>query len=134
MMRETFFADIFVGGTNAVTLDGRLVNIDGTGNRVAAMIFGPARVILVAGIEKIVNDVPEALNRIHEYAAPINAQRHCIKHHDEALGGLPCVRTGSCVDCRHESRICNYVSIIEGAMPPQRDRISLVLVGEELGI
>jgi hypothetical protein len=134
MMRETFFADIFITGTNAVTLDGQLVNIDGNGNRVSAMIFGPAKVILVAGIEKIVKDVPAALERIHNYAAPINAQRHYLKHHDEMLGSLPCVRTGSCADCRHDMRICNYVTIIEGAMPQHRDRITLVLVGEELGI
>ena len=134
MMRETFFADIFVTSTNAITLDGKVVNIDGNGNRVAAMIYGPGKVILVAGIEKIVKDVPEALERIHNYAAPINAERHHLKHHDEMLGALPCVKTGSCADCRHEYRICNYTAIIEGALPKHKDRINVVLVGEELGI
>jgi hypothetical protein len=134
MMRETFSADIYITGTNAVTLDGKIVNIDGYGNLVAAMIFGPAKVILVVGVNKIVKDVPEALDRIHNYAAPINAKRHYVKHHDEMLGGLPCVRNGSCADCSHDWRICNYVTVIEGSMPPHRDRINLVIIGEELGI
>jgi hypothetical protein len=134
MMRETFSADIFITGTNAVTLDGKIVNIDGYGNRVSAMIFGPGKVILVVGIEKIVKDVPEALDRIRSYAAPINATRHYLKHNDEMLGGLPCVKTGNCADCRHDWRICNYVTVIEGAMPKHKDRINLVIVGEELGI
>ena len=134
MMRETFSADVFITGTNAVTLDGKLVNIDGYGNRVSAMLFGPGKVILVVGVEKIVRDVPEALNRIHNYAAPINATRHYLQHNDEMLGGLPCVKAGSCADCRHDWRICNYVTIIEGAMPRHHGRINLVIVGEELGI
>jgi hypothetical protein len=134
LLRETFSADIFITGTNAVTLDGKIVNIDGYGNRVAAMIFGPAKVILVVGANKIVKDVPEALDRTRNYAAPVNAARHYSKHHDEMLGGLPCVKTGSCADCRHDWRICNYVTVIEGAMPPHKDRINLVIIGEELGI
>jgi len=134
MMRESFFADILVTGTNAITLDGKLVNIDGHGNRVAAMVFGPGKVILVAGINKIVKDVDEALERIHQFAAPINARRHYLKHNIENFSDLPCVKTGSCVDCRHEWRICNYTVIIEGAMHRHRGRINVVLVGEELGI
>ena len=134
MMRETFSADIFITGTNAVTLDGKIVNIDGYGNRVSAMIFGPAKVILVVGINKIVKDLPEALDRIRNYAAPINAKRHYLKHNDEMLGGLPCVKTGSCADCHHDWRICNYVTVIEGSMHQHRDRINLIIVGEELGI
>jgi len=134
MYREAFFADIFLTGTNAVTLDGKLVNIDGLGNRVSAMIFGPKKVIVVAGVNKIVKDVDEALQRIHEFAAPMNAKRHYLKHRHPELGDLPCVRTGSCVDCRHDWRICNYTVIIEGAMIEQEGRINVVLVGEELGI
>lgn len=134
MFRETFFADIFITGTNAVTLDGKLVNIDGAGNRVAAMIFGPGKVILVIGVNKIVKDVEAGLERIHQMAAPVNAKRHALKHHDEALASLPCVKTGSCVNCRHDWRICNYTVIIDGAMPQHQGRIDVVLVGEELGI
>ncbi len=134
MMRETFFADVYITGTNAVTLDGKIVNIDGYGNRVAPMLFGPEKVILVVGVNKIVKDVPEALDRIHNFAAPINAARHYIKHKDEMLGELPCVKNGSCADCRHDWRICNYVTVIEGSMPGHHGRINLVIVGEELGI
>ncbi len=134
MFREAFFADIFITGANAVTLDGKLVNIDGAGNRVAAMIFGPGKVILVAGVNKIVKDIDEALERIHRMAAPVNARRHYMKHHTEGFIDLPCVKTGSCAECRHEWRICNYTVIIDGAMPQHQGRINLVLVGEELGI
>lgn len=134
MMRESFFADILVTGTNAITLDGKLVNIDGHGNRVAAMIYGPSQVILVVGINKIVKDVTEALERIHQFAAPINAKRHYLKHQGADFSDLPCVKTGSCVDCSHEWRICNYTVIIEGAMPRHKGRINVMLVGEELGI
>ena len=132
--REALFSDIFLTGTNAVTLDGKLVNIDGTGNRVAAMIYGPKKVIVVAGVNKIVKDVNEAVERIHNIAASINAKRHILKHNTPQLGDLPCVRTGRCVDCNHDWRICRYTVIIEGAMIQDRGRINVVLVGEELGI
>jgi hypothetical protein len=134
MFRETFFADIFITGTNAITLDGKLVNIDGSGNRVAAMIFGPGKVIIVVGANKIVKDVETGLERIHQIAAPLNARRHYLKHHTEAFANLPCVKTGSCADCKHDWRICNYTVIIDGAMPQHHGRIEVVIVGEELGI
>jgi len=108
MQREVFTSDVFLTGTNAVTLDGKLVNTDGLGNRVTPMIFGPKKVIIVAGVNKIVKDVNEALVRIHEVCAPLNARRHFEKHHRPWFGDLPCVRTGRCVDydCDHERRIC----------------------------
>jgi len=131
---EAFSCDVFLTGTNAVTLDGKLVNIDGYGNRVSAMIFGPEKVIVVAGINKIVKDVNEALERIHQVCAPINAKRHYLKHHMTYVGDQPCVRTGRCVDCNHDWRICRYTVIIEGAMIREKGRINVVLIGEELGI
>ena len=134
MMREAFFADVFLCGTNAVTLDGKLVNIDGSGNRVAAMIFGPKKVIVVAGTNKIVKGVDEALERIHNLAAPVNAKRHSLKHNRPEFDELPCVRSGVCVNCNHEWRICRYTVIIEGAITRDKGRINVVLVGEELGI
>ena len=132
--REIFFTDVFLVGTNAVTLDGKLVNTDGWGNRVSPMIFGPEKVIVVVGANKIVKDVNEALERIRVIAAPMNAKRHYLKHHRPEWGDLPCVRTGSCVDCHHDCRICNYTVTIEGAMIQEKGRINVVLVGEELGI
>ncbi len=134
MEREAFTSDVFLTGTNAITLDGKLVNIDGGGNRVAAMVFGPKKVIVVAGVNKIVKDVDEALERIHGVAAPINAKRHYLKHHRPEFGDLPCVKTGKCVDCNHDWRICRYTVIIEGTMPWDKGRINVVLIGEELGI
>ena len=134
MQREAFTSDVFLTGTNAITLDGKLVNIDGRGNRVAAMIFGPKKVIVVAGVNKIVKDVDEAVERIHNIAAPINAKRHYLKHHIAEFGDLPCVKTGRCVDCNHDWRICRNTVIIEGAYARVKGRINVVLVGEELGI
>lgn len=132
--RETFSADVFLTGTNAVTIDGKLVNIDGHGNRVAAMIAGPAKAIIVVGINKIVQNVDEALDRIRQICAPINAKRHVLKHHSTNFSNLPCVKTGKCSDCAHEWRICRYTVIIEGAMYADKDRLNVIIVGEELGI
>ncbi|MFO7773906.1 MAG: lactate utilization protein [Dehalococcoidia bacterium] len=131
---EAFSADIFLVGTNAVTFDGTLVNTDGWGNRVSAMIFGPEKVIIVAGVNKIVKDVKEALERIHNVAAPMNAKRHYVKHYRPEFGDLPCVKTGNCVNCNHDWRICRYTVIIEGTLIRDRGRINVVIVGEELGI
>ena len=132
--REVFSSDIFLVGTNAVTMDGKLVNIDAWGNRVAPMIFGPDKVIVIAGVNKIVKDVDAALDRIHNYAAPMNAKRHAIKHQRKDFGDLPCAKGGICVDCNHDWRICRYTTIIEGATIREKERISVVLVGEDLGI
>ena len=134
MQIEAFTADVFLTGTNAVTLDGKLVNTDGGGNRVAPMLFGPNKVILVVGINKLVKDVDEAIVRIRQVAAPINVKRHYLKHHDSQFGDLPCAKTGRCADCYHEWRICNYTVIIEGHSAFHKGRINVVLVGEELGI
>ena len=134
MKRESFLADVFLTGTNALTIDGELVNVDGVGGRVAAMIFGPNKVIVVAGVNKIVKDVDSALRRIREFAAPINAKRHLLRHQATQLADLPCIKSGTCVDCRHDWRICHYTVIIEGVRLSERGRIRVVLVGEELGI
>lgn len=134
MMRDTYSADVMIAGSNAVTLDGKLVNIDGAGNRVSAMIFGPKKVVLIIGVNKIVKDVEAALDRIHNYAAPVNAKRHALKHHADNFNTLPCVKTGSCIECRSEWKVCNYTVIIDGALPKHKGRINVVLVDEELGI
>jgi hypothetical protein len=134
LAREIFSADIFLVSTNAVTLDGKLVNTDAWGNRVSAMIFGPEKVIIVAGINKIVKNVNEALERIRKVAAPMNAKRHALKHHRQDFGALPCAITGECVDCNQDWRLCRYTTIIEGTMIREKGRINVVLVGEELGI
>lgn len=132
--REAFSADVFLTGANAITLDGKIVNTDGRGNRVAPLIYGPDKVLVLAGANKLVKDQDEAFQRIRRVAAPLNARRHSSKHGASELGELPCVRTGSCADCSHKFRICRYTAIIEGAMPWETGRINVILIGEELGI
>jgi len=134
MMLDTFSADVFIAGTNAITLDGKLVNVDGSGNRVAAMIYGPKKVILAVGVNKIVENAEEGRQRVRDIAAPLNTQRHLLHHHDAPMADLPCVKTGVCADCRLPYRICNYVVTIEGAMAFHEGRITVVIVGEELGL
>lgn len=133
MMREIMSADVYLTGTNAVTLDGKLVNTDGFGNRVASIAFGPRKVILVMGANKIVPTVDDALRRIREVAAPMNARRH-TRH---GMGELPCGVTGVCSDCHAPRRICCATLILDYQRKPMTDReprINVVLVGEELGL
>jgi L-lactate utilization protein LutB len=134
IMREVFLSDVYVIGTNAVTLDGKLVNIDAYGNRVAAMIFGPRKVIVVVGANKIVKDVEEAVKRVRNVCAPQNVIRHVTKHHAHHYQDLPCAKTARCVDCTHPWKICNYTTIIEGVRQSERGRMNVILVGERLGI
>jgi hypothetical protein len=121
--RQGMLADVVIASTNAITLDGKLVNLDGMGNRVAAMIFGPKKVILVVGMNKVAPDLDSAMARVKHYAAPLNNIRLGLKN--------PCVETGLCSDCRTPQRICNMWSIIEGHMI--KDRVHVKLVGENLG-
>jgi L-lactate utilization protein LutB len=116
-------AEYFVSGTNAVTEDGELVNIDGLGNRLAAFCFGPERVIIVVGRNKIVPDVESAIDRARNVAAPMNAKRFGLS--------TPCVKTGTCSDCSSPERICNLTLVIEKQRI--KGRISVILVNEDLG-
>jgi len=134
LKRKVFFSDVYVIGTNAVTLDGKLVNIDGNGNRVAAMIYGPKKVIIVVGANKIVKDVEDAIRRVREICAPQNAIRHATKHHRTEYLDLPCAQTGVCSDCNHPWRLCRYTTIIEGVAERKRGHLNVVVVGERLGI
>ncbi len=123
LRRKELLCDVFLSGTNAITLDGQLVNTDGTGNRVAAMSFGPQKVIVVVGVNKIVSDLDAAMERIEMYAAPINNKR---------LGRPnPCTVTGMCMDCQGSTRICNITTILH-KKPPMID-FQVIVVGEELG-
>jgi hypothetical protein len=116
-------SDLFLASVNAITLNGELVNIDGAGNRVNSTIFGPGKVILVAGYNKIVEDVQEAIKRVKNVAAPINAKRLNID--------VPCAKVGKCVDCNSPNRICRVV-VIHERRPSLTDML-IILVGEELG-
>lgn len=123
LRRQGMLADFMIASANAITLDGRLVNLDGSGNRVAAMAFGPRKVVLVMGINKVAPDLESAMARVKHYTAPINARR--INYN------TPCAQNGLCADCRAPQRICNIWSIIEGQMVQRR--IHVKLVGENLG-
>jgi len=121
--REALTADIYLASPQAVTTDGKLFFIDKYGNRVCATIFGPQKVILIAGYNKIVNDEKEALNRIRNISAVQNAHRLNIK--------TPCVITGKCSDCDTNDRICNVVSILY-KKPSATDYI-IIFVNKNLG-
>jgi len=133
MMRNTLLSDIFITGANAITMDGKIVSTDGTGNRVAGTIFGPKKVILVVGRNKIVVNLDEAISRNRNIAAPLNSIRHLNKHHNR-FEDLPCVKLGYCVDCNHPRITCNITTIIEGATEINKDRIHLIIVNEDLGL
>lgn len=121
--RKNFFADVFMCSTNAVTEKGELYNIDGNGSRVAAMLYGPERVIIVAGINKIVANLEEAEKRVRNYSAPIDAKR--------LNKDTPCTKLGYCTDCNSNDRICNDFVVIRRQF--NRDRIKVVIVGRALG-
>ena len=123
LRRQGLTADVMVAGSNAITLDGKLVNLDGMGNRVASMAFGPKKVILLVGMNKVAPDLESAMARVKHRAAPINNIRYGLKN--------PCVETGLCSDCKTHQRICNMWSIIEGHMI--QNRIHVKLIGEDLG-
>lgn len=125
MRREALMSDVFITSSNAVTVDGKLVNIDGTGNRVAAMIYGPLKVLFLVGMNKVVRTLEDAISRIRNHTAPLNAVRVGVE--------TPCFHLGYCDEpnCFPPKRICNQVVIIEANPTP--NRIMVVLVGEELG-
>lgn len=125
MRKEGLSADIYISSSNAVTMDGKIVNMDGIGNRVAAMVFGPGKVILLVGMNKVVRTVEEAIDRIKNYVAPRNAIRVRID--------TPCSKKGICQEpyCMAPHRICSQLVVIESSMFP--GRIKVFLVGEELG-
>ena len=122
--RDCLSADVFLTGANGLSLDGQMVNIDGGGNRVAAMIFGPKKVLVIAGMNKVEDTLEAAVIRARTVAAPMNQQRFM-------LPGNPCTVTGACGDCKSENCICNQIVITRHCRPA--GRIQFIIVGEELG-
>jgi hypothetical protein len=123
LRRKQLTCDTFITGSNSITLDGKLVNTDGVGNRVASMIFGPKQVIILAGTNKIVKDEEEARKRIRTIAAPINSKRLNKPN--------PCTVTGECMDCQGPTRICNITTILKKR--PSLTPFSVFIINEELG-
>ena len=124
LRRQGLLVDLYLSGTNAVTEDGCLVNLDMIGNRVAALTFGPKKVVVFAGRNKVVPDLESAMYRIKDYAAPTNAMRLNCE--------TPCVKTSECADCKSPGRICNTWTITEKSYP--KERVIVVLINEDLGL
>ena len=122
--RRALLVDLFITGTNAVTETGKLVNLDMIGNRVAGLTFGPGNVIVLAGRNKVVPDIEDAMLRIKNYAAPTNSMRLDKK--------TPCAKSSVCEECRSIDRICNTWTITEKSFP--KGRIKVVLINEDLGL
>ena len=124
IMRQCLSAQVFLMGANALSLDGQMVNIDGNGNRMAAIVYGPESVIVVAGMNKVMDSLEDAVTRARTVAAPMNKQRF------GAVTG--CAETGVCVNCKSEGCICNQILITRHCRPA--GRIKFILVGEALGL
>ncbi len=124
MKIEDFSSDVYLTSANAITLEGELIVMDGFGNRAACLLFGPKKVLVVAGKNKIVRNLEEGMNRIREYVAPIHAKR---RNWD-----LPCTKAGKCVDCKDPGKICNKIGILQ--YERDKERTTVILVGEDLGI
>lgn len=122
--KQAHFADVFLTGANAISLDGEMVNIDGYGNRVSAIICGPKNILVIAGMNKVVDTLEDAISRARTVAAPANQQRF--------LRQTPCTVTGACADCKSPECICNHIVITRHCRPA--GRIQFILVGEELGL
>jgi L-lactate utilization protein LutB len=123
LLRRQLTCDLFLSGSNAVTLDGEIVNVDGNGNRVAALTFGPKKTVVVVGVNKIVRSLEEALGRLETHASPMNNKRLDKPN--------PCVKEGTCQDCQGPTRICCAYSIL--ARRPLLSDFTVIVVGEELG-
>ena len=124
LMRQALTCGTFIMSSNAISKDGQLVNIDGMGNRVAAMCYGPRQVVVIAGMNKVLGTLDNAIARARNIAAPANAQRFGIK--------TPCGLTGQCGDCTSPDCICSYVVVTRNSMV--HERIKVILVGEDLGL
>lgn len=122
IFRESFLCDAYFTSSNAITTEGELYNVDGNGNRVAAMLYGPDKVIVIAGVNKIVKDINEAIWRVKEVVAPANCKRLNKK--------TPCTVTGTCIDCNSSDRICREYTVIKKPVP---NRIYVIFVNEDLG-
>ncbi len=124
IFKKSMFADVYITGANALSLDGQMVNVDGTGNRVAAIVYGPKSVIVVAGMNKVADTLEAAMVRARTVAAPINKRRYPQPE-------TPCILTGACGNCKSEGCICNQILITRNTRIP--GRIKFILVGKELG-
>ena len=122
-MLAAYDADVFLASANAITEDGEMVNVDGNANRVSAIAFGPKKLVLIVGMNKVCPDLDTAMKRARNVAAPINAQRFGLS--------TPCAKTGSCMNCKSPDTICCEILITRFSR--QKDRIHVILVNDSLG-
>lgn len=122
-MLRAYDADVFLSGANAITDDGVMINIDGNANRVSAIAQGPKKVVFIVGMNKVCPDTDSAMKRARNVAAPVNAQRFGLS--------TPCSKTGKCYDCKSPDTICCQFLITRFSR--HKDRIHVILVGEDLG-
>ncbi len=121
--RKSFFADTYFASANAITEDGKIFNVDGNGNRVAAILYGPDKVVLIVGVNKIVKNIEQAVSRNRAISGPANAKRLNLS--------TPCVKTGQCMECNIEDRICCEYTVIKRQRNPKR--MHVIFINDTLG-
>lgn len=121
--RKSFFADTYFASANAITEDGKIFNVDGNGNRVAAILYGPDKVVLIVGVNKIVKNIEQAVSRNRAISGPANAKRLNLS--------TPCVKTGQCMECNSEDRICCEYTVIKRQRNPKR--MHVIFINDTLG-
>ena len=121
--RKSFFADTYFASANAITEDGKIFNVDGNGNRVAAILYGPDKVVLIVGVNKIVKNIEQAVSRNRAISGPANAKRLNLS--------TPCVKTGQCMECKSEERICCEYTVIKRQRNPKR--MHVIFINDTLG-
>ena len=135
--REALLSDVFITSANAITWSGEIISTDGVGNRIAGVIFGPKKVILVIGMNKVVKDRDAAFDRIKNVSAPLNHIRHFNKHDIQfkRLADLPCVKLGYCTECNSPNCTRRASIIVHGPVEDiYKDRIHVVLCGQDVGL
>ena len=121
--RKSFFADTYFASANAITENGEIFNVDGNGNRVAAILYGPDKVVLIVGVNKIVKNIEQAVSRNRAISGPANAKRLNLS--------TPCVKTGQCMECNIEDRICCEYTVIKRQRNPKR--MHVIFINDTLG-
>ena len=121
--RKSFFADTYFASANAITEDGKIFNVDGNGNRVAAILYGPDKVVLIVGVNKIVKNIEQAVARNRAISGPANAKRLNLS--------TPCIKTGQCMECKSEDRICCEYTVIKRQRNPKR--MHVIFINDTLG-
>lgn len=121
--RKSFFADTYFASANAITEDGKIFNVDGNGNRVAAILYGPDKVVLIVGVNKIVKNIEQAVSRNRAISGPANAKRLNLS--------TPCIKTGQCMECNIEDRICCEYTVIKRQRNPKR--MHVIFINDTLG-